>query len=110
VKEVKFFKEIKDLTMEKYDRICRCLKFQVLEKNETVFHYGSFGEEFFVIISGKVEVRIPNPKIENFDDHFKLYIELKEWYKKYVDGKYYKEIFFKRPTMSEEDILKSIRR
>jgi signal-transduction protein with cAMP-binding, CBS, and nucleotidyltransferase domain len=80
IKDIKFFQDMKDLTYERYEKICRCLNIEVFSKGDTVFEYGSFGEEFYVIITGSVEVLVPNQAIENFHDLHTMYEDLKDWY------------------------------
>ena len=36
--------------------LCRAIGYEVKKKNEAVFHYGSFGHKFYIILNGSVKV------------------------------------------------------
>ena len=71
--EVPFFKKI---TKEKnsdfiHREACKCLKLQVFERKETVINFGEIGEEFFVMLKGRVGVFIPS-KVAKFNQNQSL--------------------------------------
>ena len=57
--QIKFFKDNKDSFIKKdLLEICMNMKYKFKEAGETVFYQGDIGEEFFIIIKGKVQVSV----------------------------------------------------
>ena len=69
ISEIRFFQERKE--MEKRDLKELLAGFQVIDMaaNKNVINYGEPGEKFYVILSGQVSVKIPNPGIKGWKDH-----------------------------------------
>jgi hypothetical protein len=51
------------MNKEDYRYICEHIKFQYCNIGDYVFHKGDFGNEFFIIIKGKVSVLVPKRKM-----------------------------------------------
>lgn len=61
--ENKFFKS-KDLQGQDLLQICQELKHEFYYAGEAVFKCGEYGEKFYIILKGKVAVKIPDPKLK----------------------------------------------
>jgi len=78
INQIQFFKEKKDSIYKKdLLEICMNMKYRFREAGETVFYQGDIGNEFFILIKGKVQVSVieQDPAyciknhIPNCDDH-----------------------------------------
>lgn len=58
LQNIKYFNEL-NLTMEQYKRLLSCMTIETFKKGETVFNYGQYGEKFYFIVHGRVEVWAP---------------------------------------------------
>jgi len=65
VKHIPFFKErgLRDTAI--LDTLS-LMTYKEIKKDEFVIEYGSFGEEFYLIIEGEVEVLVPDISSEDF--------------------------------------------
>ena len=61
IKEVNFFKS-RNIQGQDLVQVCSELKHEYLAKGEAVFKYGDFGHKFYVVLTGEVAVKIPDPK------------------------------------------------
>ena len=50
-----------------------------MSQGQNVITYGEPGENFYVILKGKCGVKIPNPGIKAWRDHWQKYQELLTW-------------------------------
>ena len=57
VSQVRFFKERDILGFELRDMI-KHLHYEFYESGETIFDQGSFGDKFYIVIKGKVQVTV----------------------------------------------------
>ena len=58
---VKFLSNIKEDKETTLEMICSYLKHKSSSKNSILFKYGDRGENYYIIISGKVEILLPKP-------------------------------------------------
>jgi hypothetical protein len=53
-----------------------CMKLMFLDAKESVMQYGDIGDNFYFILSGEVEIRIPDPSRKKKFDNLKDEIEV----------------------------------
>ena len=61
IKEIQFFKQ-RNIEGNHLNDICLELRHEFLPAGEFVFRQGDYGDRFYVILSGQVQVLINNPK------------------------------------------------
>jgi CRP-like cAMP-binding protein len=61
IREIEFFKE-RDVKEEDFLDIVQCLKYQKINAGDNVFDYGTYGDKFYIIIHGSVQVLVLNPR------------------------------------------------
>ena len=83
IRNVKFFKDKKDQLKD----IATAFTFQRNASGEKIIQYGEYGDQFYIIIQGKVSVEIPNPVIRAWKDEFKKYSDLQAWHKSVIERK-----------------------
>ena len=83
MREIKFFKEMKELT--NFDMRDLTMSFQMLQfsKGDNVITYGEVGDLFYVLIKGSVSVNIPNPMIRHWKDKLQYKEDLIQWKQKF---------------------------
>lgn len=57
-----FFKTVKPMKREGLLEIAQSVKYQFCEPGETIFKQGDIGKNYYVILRGKVQASIPDPK------------------------------------------------
>jgi DNA repair ATPase RecN len=75
IKEIQFFKE-KEMTDAALLEVVGCMKLMQMDAKETVMQYGDIGDNFYFILSGEVEIRIPDPSRKKKFDALKDEIEV----------------------------------
>ena len=75
LKKIKFFKK----SQQQIEEVSKVFGYQINKPGEEVIRYGEYGDQFYIIMSGKVNVKVRNPIISDFKKHFDLYGSLKEW-------------------------------
>ena len=50
----------------------KCLRYESLKKGDKVCEYGKFGDQFYILFSGRVEVQIPLDEVDKWDDEVDL--------------------------------------
>ncbi|CAI2383669.1 unnamed protein product [Moneuplotes crassus] len=69
-KENKFFKEQEKENGEAWsEMILKAIKYQKINKGKYVMRFGDFGTTYYIIVKGKVEIRVPN--VVNMEFTFK---------------------------------------
>ena len=56
VHEIKFFKDRKDIKPQDFRELVTAIQYTEIEQGKSVIKYGEPGENFFIILSGKVSV------------------------------------------------------
>lgn len=79
IREIKFFKNSSDMKPAVIKEISQVFIFQSNKPGDEIIKYGDFGDHFFIIIQGKVSVKIPNPTIKGWKEHFDRFKFLKDW-------------------------------
>lgn len=69
---VTFFNKI---TIEKksdfiHREACKHLRLQIFQRGECIFHFGEVGQEFFIILKGKVGVLMPSKVVKNCSTNY----------------------------------------
>lgn len=67
VRNLPFFKERK-LKDSAINECLSLMTLKVAKKDEFVIEYGTFGEEFYVILEGDCEVLVPNQQTDDFQN------------------------------------------
>ena len=76
---IKFFKQLDGLT-EKYIRdLAISIYFIKFENGHEICKYGEYGDEFFVIMKGNVNVFIPNHSIDKWKINYERMHKLEKW-------------------------------
>ncbi|KAM3132133.1 hypothetical protein pb186bvf_015728 [Paramecium bursaria] len=64
--QLKFFEEQQqNLTTYLYFQLFRHLEYDFRPKESTVFNYGDYGQSFYIILRGSVQVLLPKPHIQD---------------------------------------------
>jgi CRP-like cAMP-binding protein len=65
-KDIEFFLKLKQDhgTDELHSSLCRVMQTVQFEAGEVIFHFGDRGDHFFIVLEGKVEIKVP-PKNES---------------------------------------------
>lgn len=69
---VNFFEKI---TSEKksdfiHREACKHLRLQIFQKGECVVHFGEIGQDFYILLKGKVSVMMPSKVVKNFSVNY----------------------------------------
>lgn len=75
VRKIKFFKKSPQLVEE----VSKIIGQQLNAPGEEFIKYGEYGDQFYIIMSGKVNVNVPNPFIIDWKKHHDIYGTLKAW-------------------------------
>ena len=45
-------------------QLCSELQYEFFSAGETIFNYGDFGNKFYIILKGKVEIKVPEQGVK----------------------------------------------
>ena len=79
IKQVKFFKQMTDLTKSDFRDLASSFKFQFCRGMTNVCQIGDFGDKFYIVLRGVLSIRIPNPTVKDRAKKMKEHEELKVW-------------------------------
>ena len=85
LQDITFFKEMGDLTKVDYRELAASFQLKEVEQKRNVFLYEDEGDFFYVILSGRVGVLIPNPLIKYWSQKRVMLGNLMDWKKKSFD-------------------------
>lgn len=73
----------------------KCMNFTKLKQNDIVFKYGEIGDKFYVLLKGKVAVKVPNEiKMKCAYEEYMTYL------KNNID-----DILFEKMNITEDEVL-----
>ena len=65
IKEVYNTKKDQAIQRSDYKLLCENMRFRYYKAGETIFEYGDYGDQFFIILKGTVSVLVPKQKEKN---------------------------------------------
>jgi signal-transduction protein with cAMP-binding, CBS, and nucleotidyltransferase domain len=74
MQKVKFFQE-RDIKANDFPDIVQSLTLEHFHHGEVVFNWGDYGDKFYIILRGQVNVLIPSPNIKNSRDEMQYLID-----------------------------------
>ena len=67
MQKIKFFQE-RDIKAQDFPDIIQSLTWEHFHTGDEVFQFGDFGDKFYIILQGRVNVLIPSPNVKNSRD------------------------------------------
>lgn len=80
IADIKFFQERKEIKPSDFRDLVTAFQYTEVGEKNKVIKYGEPGENFYVILSGKVSVMVPNPAIRKWKYHYKRFDDLQRWH------------------------------
>lgn len=88
LKGLSHFQQGHDLVQSKdYIELTNCMYFNEYEEGQVIYDIGMEPNQYFMILSGSVSIKVKNPHIKNWDWARKMFNSLNEWKSKVFDKK-----------------------
>ena len=78
--EIAFFKERKDITPSDFRELVQLFEIKKAKAGENIITFGESPQYFYLILSGKCSVSVPNPAIRGWSDRYRNFKDLQRWY------------------------------
>lgn len=72
IKKIQFFVD-REVRKSDWPEIVQALCYETVPAGQNVFDYGTLGNKFYIILTGKCSVMLPNSEIENWQKKYKLF-------------------------------------